>query len=163
MRDIEGFINQMNPSLEKQLARNEESKYILDGVDMKDHKSVLHAIKENDDCLGKNVTEISNVDDNKLRKRTLFKKILEETFNGNKIVEAVLDSYIKKTAENENDAEYGIDIDFTGLISDDPQMQTTCVKELLELRAKAKGSKADTYSGDLENMYFSSLFNFFYF
>ena len=76
MRDIEGFINQMNPSLEKQLARNEESKYILDGVDMKDHKSVLHAIKENDDCLGKNVTEISNVDDNELRKRTLFKKIL---------------------------------------------------------------------------------------
>ena len=153
MRDIEGFINQMNPHLEKQLARNEKSGDILDGVDMRDHKSVLHAIKEND-CLGENVTEKSNVVDNELRKRTLFKKILEETFNGNKIVEAVLDSYIKKTAENENDAEYGIEIDFTGLTPDDPQMQTTCVKELLELRAKAKGSRADTYSGEMEHMYF---------
>ena len=69
-------------------------------------------------------------------------------------MEAVLDSYIKKTAENENDAEYGIEIDFTGLTPDDPQMQTTCGKELLELRAKAKGSRSDTYSGEMEHMYF---------
>ena len=153
MRDIEGFTNRimkMNPFLEKQLCRNEKSEKNLDGVDMKDHKSVLNAIKEQGICLWKNVEEKPKDGDKELKKRTVFKKILEDTFNGNKIVEEVLDCYIKKTAENENDADYGIEIDFSGLTSDDSQkqqMQTTCINELLELRAKAKGSRAETYSG----------------
>ena len=150
MRDIEGFIKRMNPSFEKKLSRNEKPDDILDGVNMKDHKSVLNAIKENGICLWKNVEEKPKDGDKELKKRTVFRKILEDSFNGNKIVEEVLDSYIKKTAENENDADYGIEIDFSVLASDDPQkqqMQTTCINELLELRAKAKGSRAETYSG----------------
>ena len=144
----------VNPFLEKQLCRNEKSENNLDGVDMKDHKSVLNAIKENGICLWKNVEEKSKDGKKELKKRTLFRKILEDTFNGNKIVEEVLDSYIKKTAENENDADYGIEIDFSVLASDDPQkqqMQTTCINELLELRAKAKGSRTKTYSGRLNS------------
>ena len=140
----------MNPSLEKQLSRNEKADDILEGVDMKDHQSVLNAIKENGNCLWKNVEEKSKDGDKKLKKRTLFRKILEDTVNGNKIVEEVLNTYIKTTAENENDANYGIEIDFSGLASVDPQkgmMQTTCINELLDLRAKAKGSRADIYSG----------------
>ena len=140
----------MNPSLEKQLSRNEKADDILEGVDMKDHQSVLNAIKENGNCLWKNVEEKSKDGVKKLKKRTLFRKILEDTVNGNKIVEEVLNTYIKTTAENENDANYGIEIDFSGLASVDPQkgmMQTTCINELLDLRAKAKGSRADIYSG----------------
>ena len=152
MKDIEGFTHRMkmNPFLKKQLCRNEKSENNLDGVDMKDHKSVLNAVKEHGNCLWKNVEEKSKDGDKELKKRTVFRKILEDSFNGNKIVEEVLDSYIKKTAENENDADYGIEIDFSVLASDDPQkqqMQTTCINELLELRAKAKGSRAKTYSG----------------
>ena len=150
MRDIEGFIKRMNPSFEKKLSRNEKPDDILDGVNMKDHKSVLNAVKEHGICLWKNVEEKPKDGDKELKKRTVFRKILEDSFNGNKIVEEVLDSYIKKTAENENDADYGIEIDFSVLASDDPQkqqMQTTCINELLELRAKAKGSRAETYSG----------------
>ena len=143
----------MNPSLEKQLSRNEKADDILEGVDMKDHKSVLNAIKENGNCLWKNVEEKSKDGDKKFKKRTFFRKILEDTVNGNKIVEEVLNTYIKKTTENENDANYGIEIDFSGLAQGDPQkeqMQTTCINELLELRAKAKGTKeADIYSGNL--------------
>ena len=148
--DIEGFTNQ---SLQKQLSRNEKADDILEGVDMKDHKIVLDAIKENGNSLWKNVEEKSKDGDKKLKKRTLFRKILEDTVNGNKIVEEVLNTYIKKTTENENDANYGIEIDFSGLAPGDPQkgqMQTTCINELLELRAKAKGTKeADIYSGNL--------------
>ena len=155
MRDIEGFTKRMkmNPFLEKQLCRNEKSENNLDGVNMKDHKSVLNAIKENSICLWKNVDEKSKDGDKEHKKRTLFRKILEDTFNGNKIVEEVLDSYIKKTAENENDADYGIEIDFSGLASKESQKQTTCINELLQLLAKAKRSKLDIYSGDL-NLFF---------
>jgi len=149
-----------NPSLEKQLSRNEKADDILVGVDMKDHQSVLNAIKENGNCLWKNVEEKSKDGDKKLKKRTLFRKILEDTVNGNKIVEEVLNTYIKTTAENENDANYGIEIDFSGLASVDPQkgmMQTTCVNELLDLRAKAKGSRADIYSDLLKHPLLASL------
>merc|ERR1712222_51960 len=156
--DIEGFTNQ---SLQKQLSRNEKADDILEGVDMKDHKIVLDAIKENGNSLWKNVEEKSKDGDKKLKKRTLFRKILEDTVNGNKIVEEVLNTYIKKTTENENDANYGIEIDFSGLAPGDPhkgQMQTTCINELLELRAKAKGTKeADIYSDLLKHPLLASL------
>ena len=148
--DIEGFTK--NPSLERHLSKNEKSDDIFVGVDMKNHKIVLNAIRENGGCLWKTVEERSKGDGKKKKKRTLFTKVLEDTVNGNKIIEELLDSFITKTAENENDAEYGIEMDFTGLASDDPQkgqMQTTCINELLELRAKAEGSRAGTYLGEL--------------
>ena len=55
MKDIEGFTHRMkmNPFLKKQLCRNEKSENNLDGVDMKDHKSVLNAVKEHGNCLWK--------------------------------------------------------------------------------------------------------------
>ena len=161
MRDIEGFIKRMNPSFEKKLSRNEKPDDILDGVDMKYHKSVLNAVKENGICLWTNVEEKPKDGDKELKKRTVFRKILEDTFNGNKIVEEVLDSYIKKTAENENDADYGIEIDFSGLTSDDSRKQTTCINELLQLWAKANRSKADIYSGNLNLLFILLEFSVF--
>ena len=160
MTDIEGCFKRMNPCFGKKLSTNEKPDHILDGVDMKDHKSVLDAVKGNGICLWKHVEENSKDGEKALKKRTVFKKILEDTFNGNKIVEEVLDSYIKKTAENENDKDYGIEIDFSGLASDESQKQTTCINELLQLLAKSKRSKLDIYSGYLK-LFFMNLIYFF--
>ena len=72
------------------------------------------------------------------KRRTILKKLLEDAVNGDRIVEQQLDKSVNQIGENENQLNYGIEIDFGGIFKESSSRQTQVVKELLDLRASSR-------------------------
>merc|ERR1719244_63618 len=73
-------------------------------------------------------------------------KLLEDSVNGNKIVEKELDKDIKTTNYSEDSLKYGVEIDFEGIISENSNYQTTVINDLLDLRIKNLPNHEETFS-----------------
>jgi len=81
------------------------------------------------------------------RCRMIVRKLLEDSVNGDKIVEKELDKSIKQIGKNENTIDYGFEVDFEGIFKDGSSRQTRVVKELLDMRAVSReGEERDAYN-----------------
>lgn len=74
-------------------------------------------------------------EDNSSRPSVLLEKLLEDTINGNRIVEKILDDCVRDTAENENSRAYSIKLDWSKLLDKDKN-QTCFLFYLLRLRTR---------------------------
>ena len=69
--------------------------------------------------------------------RTIFRKLLEDSVNGDRIVEHELDNLITADPRiNENSIDYSIDLNFEGIFKEESPNQTRVVNDLLDLRAE---------------------------
>ena len=70
---------------------------------------------------------------------TIFRKLLEDGINGDKIIEKELDLLVEAPpGVNENSVYYVIKIDMKGILPGESLKQTRILKDLLDLRAKYK-------------------------
>ena len=76
-------------------------------------------------------TSIEETQDQVTNKRTIVRKLLEDTVNGDKIVEKQLDKNVATTHPNKNSVDYSVEIDFEGIICKDSPIQTHVVNDIL--------------------------------
>ena len=67
-----------------------------------------------------------------------MRKLLEDTVNGDKIVEKQLDKNVATTHPNKNSVDYSVEIDFEGIFCKDSPVQTNVVNDILKLRISHK-------------------------
>ena len=94
--------------------------------------------------------------------KTLIRKILEEAGDGHKVVNRLLDSYVSVTPDPETKTysnEYGVTVDFSGIIRDDKEtgMQKSVLRDILELKMKYQDTVLDLGSGGVT--WFHRIFN----
>ena len=94
--------------------------------------------------------------------KTLIRKILEEAGDGHKVVNRLLDSYVSVTPDPETKTysnEYGVTVDFSGIIRDDKEtgMQKSVLRDILELEMKYQDTVLDLGAGGFT--WFHRIFN----
>ena len=94
--------------------------------------------------------------------KTLIRKILEEAGDGHNVVNRVLDSYVSVTPDAKTKTysnEYGVTVDFSGIIRDDKEtgMQKSVLRDILELKMKYQDTVLDLGAGGVT--WFHRIFN----
>ena len=67
----------------------------------------------------KRMEVISNLPSNESESKTVVRKLLEDSVNGNQIVSRHLDTFLKTTGNNPDSEEFAIEVDFTGIVNFD--------------------------------------------
>merc|ERR1711884_485437 len=67
-----------------------------------------------------------------IQSRTVVRTLIEEVTNGNQLVRKQLDDYLKPTANNPNSKNYGIEVDFTGIVNKHATDQCQVLYDLIE-------------------------------
>ena len=62
---------------------------------------------------------ISNLPSNESESKTVVRKLLEDSINGNQIVSRHLNTFLKTTGNNPDSEEFAIEVDFTGIVNFD--------------------------------------------
>jgi len=112
--------------------------------DSGDQLEIRQFIKRN------NLSLMTNVKDNSGEPTVLLETLLEDTINGNKIVEKILDDCVSDTAENENSKAHSVEIDWSPLL-DKGKNQTCVLSYLLRMRNHFIGGDFCPYSDLLKH------------
>ena len=124
----------------------DDLKEVNDSIEKGDHDGIINAIKKKNLPLWQCVNE-EDINTNE-GDRTLLRKLLEDSVNGNKVVRRLLDSYISETGDNEDAVDYRIQLDFSGVADEtSPQQTHNCVFDLLKLKAN-RSSQAGAIQGN---------------
>ena len=113
--------------------KNDTQKEIHEAIFKGDHKTIIAIFSHPE----KEVTLRCCYEEPETGERkTMMRKLLKEATNGNKIVENILNSYIRPSCDNEDSVNYNIELDFNGISDKNSNQQMICIYDLLDLKAK---------------------------
>eukprot|EP00092_Neocalanus_flemingeri_P074833 GFUD01092606.1.p1 GENE.GFUD01092606.1~~GFUD01092606.1.p1 ORF type:complete len:402 (-),score=71.74 GFUD01092606.1:169-1374(-) len=108
-----------------------------------DHSEIHQILRNRNINLRSAIEEDIN---GKKQKRTIARKLLEDVVNGDKIVKRELDIHVKTTSDKEDSIDYGLQIDFEGIFSEEYDKQTMVIYDLLDLHVERRSENNESFT-----------------